>query len=872
MADTPLEEIRAALFTIPASVPRDEWARVAMAIKSDLPGDDGLTLFDEWSQGYPEKYRKGDTRSTWRSVTPAGGVTIATLFYIAKQHGYKLGKPPGLSSAERVAREQRWKEIQAQGEAQELARQEETATVAADLWKSAKVVLRRRHAPVTSNIGGPRGPDYLDAKDIEPHGIKAGNEGYLVPLRDVGGKLWNLQTIRDIGQKRFLPGGRVKGCYFSIGKPEGAVIVCEGFATGASIHEATGQAVAVAFTAGNLPAVTQALRQRYPDIRLIVAADDDSHDAGNPGLTKATAAAQAVGGLLAVPVFPKHVERTKEATDFNDLHRVDCKAAVKACIETAKPVDPPANETGPAFPPLEDDFSMPTEEKETPDVHRNAPRPSPDCLYGLIGEIAKAEATHTEANPFAVAANLMAYVSSAIGRGPFLPVGNEWHHARLFTLHVGRTSEGRKGTAMALLFRIAKKLKEIAPDDAPKIHSGGLSSREGLILKIPDAYTVGDKDQEGTADKRLFVAESEFVNVLAQGKREGNTLSAALRDIWDGKSIFPAVKVSPIGVTDPHVCIAAAITPSELKAKISEGELSSGFINRFLVFFAERHQKEAFPQETSKEMIEHFARRILEVLQFCQSARFAENDNMRMEISREARERYKGLYYGELSDKSHGERIHAMITRRESMLKRIAMLFALCDLTTVIDVKHIDAAMAWMRYWLDSVKFVFASGADEIEVQEVNDTAAKVLAFLTEHGRVTRWELMRDCFKGHEKASRVDAALQELLTTTPPRIVIETERTPGSKTPTKIYILAKSAKPRSHEKSEDSCGLQGIAPFAQSSEDCEVMEDEGAKTSQASPPPRSLETRMDTSSSQTSQTSRTNFPPPSTARPEKEVV
>jgi putative DNA primase/helicase len=81
------------------------------------------------------------------------------------------------------------------------------------------------------------------------------------------------------------------------------LIVCEGFATGASIHECTDHAVAVAFNAGNLEAVAVALRSKYPALKIIIAADDDHQTPGNPGMTKATAAVQATGSALAVPVF-----------------------------------------------------------------------------------------------------------------------------------------------------------------------------------------------------------------------------------------------------------------------------------------------------------------------------------------------------------------------------------------------------------------------------------------------------------------------------------------------------------------------------------------------------------------------------------------
>lgn len=147
--------------------------------------------------------------------------------------------------------------------------------------------------------------DYLTRKGVKPNGIKIEGDKLLIPMCDTEGTIHSLQTITPDGTKMFMSGGRIKGCYFGIGKPDGLLIVCEGFATGASIYECTGHAVAVAFNAGNLEAVAIALRAKYPSLGIIIAADDDSETLGNPGLTKATAAAQAAGGALAVPLFQR---------------------------------------------------------------------------------------------------------------------------------------------------------------------------------------------------------------------------------------------------------------------------------------------------------------------------------------------------------------------------------------------------------------------------------------------------------------------------------------------------------------------------------------------------------------------------------------
>lgn len=119
----------------------------------------------------------------------------------------------------------------------------------------------------------------------------------VIPLRDVVGELHSLQFIGPDGRKTFLTGGRKRGCYFAIGRPVDALCIAEGYATAASVHEATGQATACAFDAGNLEAVARALRGKFPRSRITVCADNDTGTPGNPGVRYAEAAARAVRGV-----------------------------------------------------------------------------------------------------------------------------------------------------------------------------------------------------------------------------------------------------------------------------------------------------------------------------------------------------------------------------------------------------------------------------------------------------------------------------------------------------------------------------------------------------------------------------------------------
>lgn len=430
-----------------------------------------------------------------------------------------------------------------------------------------------------------------------------------------------------------------------------------------------------------------------------------------------------------------------------------------------------------------------TQEEEA-DNHRNAPSPDPACLYGLVGDIARACA-ETEANPYAVAANAMTYLSCAVGRGPFMPVGNVWHHARLFTMHVGRSGRGRKGEAIALTIRISKAVRALNKLAAPEMHRGGLSSREGLVHLIHDGSVGGKEDVPPIHDKRLWVVEDEFANVLHQAKRDGNTLSTALRDCWDGVSMKPATKTNQVHATDPHVCLSGAITPGELRGVMALRELTNGFANRFLIIWAERTQIIPFPRAATKSEVDNLAARVIEVLEFCKASRYAEKDHMKIELSAEARERYAELYITELNSNTPDERLAALMERRAPMLLRIAILLALTDLSTRIEVHHIDSALAWIRYSVDSIKFIFGKPEDDAKAEQITENAEKIVAFLKQKASATRTQITQECFKGHTSKNMIDAALDELLTATPPLIVVNTRPRPkGSPgTATKFYSL-----------------------------------------------------------------------------------
>ena len=223
-----------------------------------------------------------------------------------------------------------------QSERAEFMRRVEEARKHAKAERQQQYADAAAKAALIWNAATPANDDhpYLVRKKIKANGAWLHQGALVIPVQS-GSELHSLQFINDDGSKRFLSGGRISGGYFSIGTLQGADALCiaEGFATGATIHQATGYPVAVAFNAGNLEPVAKAMRHKLPDLPIIICADDDADTEGNPGITKAKHAARVVKGKVAVPNFGD--QRLAGLTDFNDMAALLGLEAVAKAIQGA---------------------------------------------------------------------------------------------------------------------------------------------------------------------------------------------------------------------------------------------------------------------------------------------------------------------------------------------------------------------------------------------------------------------------------------------------------------------------------------------------------------------------------------------------------
>ena len=196
---------------------------------------------------------------------------------------------------------------------------------------------QRARAVWSQAAPAPADHPYLTRKGVQSHGLRLDDAHRLIVPVMIDGTLASLQFIDSDSEKKklFLSGGKKRSGSFALGDLTEAttILICEGYATGASLHEASGIPVVVAFDAGNLKPVAQALRAAYPGSTLCLCADDDVATEANPGITKATEAADAVAGLLIVPDFG--ADRPETVSDFNDLATLHGLDAVNVVIEGA---------------------------------------------------------------------------------------------------------------------------------------------------------------------------------------------------------------------------------------------------------------------------------------------------------------------------------------------------------------------------------------------------------------------------------------------------------------------------------------------------------------------------------------------------------
>lgn len=310
---------------------RETWVKMAYILREEF-GDAAFSAWDQWSSNAPN-YNTKDAKAVWKSCKPSNGssrATIGTLVALAKEGGWTPSEadrrevPP-----EEIDRMRREREMRMQAEREQAERERQNAAAKAEkMWSAA-------------HEGDDITHPYAGRKQIAIIGARKLRDMLLVPLRHGPGELVGLQVIQPDGSRKFLTGTPAAGAYSVLGRPSktGPIVICEGWATGCSIHMATGYCVVVAFSAGNLESVAKKIRAALPEAHICIAADDDFQTEGNPGVTagKATCETLVGNGGGTVSLHTPRWTTERAGTDFNDLHTAEGLDAVRACFDSATP-------------------------------------------------------------------------------------------------------------------------------------------------------------------------------------------------------------------------------------------------------------------------------------------------------------------------------------------------------------------------------------------------------------------------------------------------------------------------------------------------------------------------------------------------------
>jgi Domain of unknown function (DUF3854) len=388
---------------------------------------------------------------------------------------------------------------------------------------------------------------------------------------------------------------------------------------------------------------------------------------------------------------------------------------------------------------------------------RDWPIMAEEAYQGPPGEMVQAMEPNTESDPAGLLIMLLSVLGNVIGRGAHFRVEEDLHYCKIWPVLVGETAKGRKGTA---LNRIRRLMEQVDPDWYESCIATGLSSGEGVMERLRDPVVEEDEEgaprviDPGAPDKRLLIEEPEFGSPLTVMKREGNTLSMVVRNLWDDRTLQTMTRTKPLRASDTHGTIIGNITRSELLRHLNEEKLGSGIGNRFVFVLVQRSK--VLPHGGERDVFtDDQVRRLREAIAFGKEEReislSAEVDD---QYGYSARELWEEIY----TDLSEGKLglFGAVISRGEAYVRRIATVYAVLDLSEEVNVAHLLAALAVWQYCEHSAYLIFGDRTGD----RLADELLEALKDAGEEG-MTRNDI-HDFFGRNQKSVRIGSVLRDL--------------------------------------------------------------------------------------------------------------
>jgi hypothetical protein len=407
------------------------------------------------------------------------------------------------------------------------------------------------------------------------------------------------------------------------------------------------------------------------------------------------------------------------------------------------------------------------------------------ALYGLPGEIAVTLSEATGSDPAAVLVSFLTLLGNAAGPQPHARFGGADHPARLFAVLVGDAATGRKGTALGAVEAL---FADADPDWAADRVMYGLQSAETMISRVADDHA---------ADCRLMIVETEFGRLVETMARTG-TLSAQLRNAWDGRTMQRATTKITHRASRAHISLLAMITPEELLRHHRRLAQAGGLESRILYCFT-APAADISPFARAPENYEYLADRVRLVLEATRESVMNSTDpvsrhllTMRgiqprteLPVDGDVTGGWGGLVKARLP--VPGEGFAGLHSRAESQVIRLAAAYALADMAGQVRPEHVMAALGLLSYCARSAEVVFSVPVAQLPPRVDPRCTAKIVRHLHDRwpGWVPRDEIGSGVLHGNVPAADIDAALADLTA----KQLIEHRQTPTAGRPREEFRL-----------------------------------------------------------------------------------
>jgi hypothetical protein len=456
--------------------------------------------------------------------------------------------------------------------------------------------------------------------------------------------------------------------------------------------------------------------------------------------------------------------------DDDDLAKIDGKSATKSSDDQDHASEESSNsQIGPKGPASDD-----SEQEVGNAARRKASKPAydlfasvasyptaigPNAYQGITGEFVRLVEPLTEADPSFLLVCFLVYAGNVLGRNAFVWAGGDRHYTNLYTIGVGPTSTGRKGSAYGVLEVFFRSVDE----PWVKASQSGLSSGEGLIWAVRDPVHgregvkkkkhISYQDVEadpGVSDKRLLIRQSEFFSVLQVMKRQGNTLSPVIRDAWDRGNLSSLSKNSPAFATEAHISIVGNITKEELRRGMLRDEADNGFANRYLWCCSIRSKLLPEGGKLYEADFSELLNKFRHAYGAAQNSRAVMRDVGAADLWGRDHNPEQGMY-ARLNKERHGL-FGAVTARAAAQVLRLSLIYALLDCASEISSVHLEAAYEVWRYCEDGARYIFGDAIGD-------PTADEIIGHLRQSPAGLTRDQIRELFGRHKPATEIERAL-----------------------------------------------------------------------------------------------------------------